>query len=164
VPLYTAGQKIRAAELNALPQMYFVETAVTKNNSAVFSNVTGLAFPAAINSRYFVELFIYYSTNTTRDIQFQWTYPTGATASWGADGTDQAAASNVGDNNRQSLAISGIHAFAGDSIDSNCTPTASFLTDATHPGTIQLQFTQKSAGATDTIIRAGSCMRVTQLA
>lgn len=163
--LYTAGQKIRASELNQLPQMYFVTSDLTKNNSITLGNVTGLGFAAGVSSRYLIELFLFYRTNITADIRFAWSYPTGANARWGADGTEIGAGSSIGSNNHQSLSESGVHAFTGDNgVDAYCCPVAQFTTDATHPGTIQLQFAQYLANGSDTIVRSGSTMRVTQTA
>jgi hypothetical protein len=163
--LYVAGQRIRASELNRLPQMYYVTSAVTKNNSSTFSDVTGLGFSADASSRYFVECFIFFSTAAARDIKFQWTFPSGATGYWGASGTESGDADCVGDGNRQSLNMQtpGVHAFAGDNgVDSWCDPHLTCLTSTT-PGTIQLQFAQLSASGSDTIVRAGSAIRVTKL-
>jgi hypothetical protein len=166
MPQYTAGQRIRGSEINALPQMYFVAADVTKNNSTVFSNVTGLAFTAEANAKYLVELFLAYQTDATRDIRFQWTFPAGATAWWGADGVDAGSGSGAsGSINRQTLAANGIHGFNGEpavGVNTNAKPTAVFTTAGT-AGTIQLQFAQLTAGAFNTTVLAGSCMRVTRL-
>lgn len=162
---YVAGQRIRASELNRLPQMYYVNTSVIKNNSIAFTNVTGLAFSAEANSRYFVECFLFYNTAAARDIRFQWAFPVGTTGWFGASGTESSSANSVGLGNRQSLPVEtpGVHAFAGDStIDSWADPAATILTGVT-PGSVQLQFAQLSVGATDTIVRAGSTIRVTKL-
>lgn len=163
--LYAAGQVIRANEINALPQIYFVAADIVKNNSNVFSDVTGLAFPADANSRYLVECFIFYRTPAARDIKLTWTFPAGTLGSWGADGIEIGAANSVGQVNRQTVPPSGgIHAFNGDDgLDVNAKPTATFLTAGT-AGTIQLQWAQFSAGASDSTIRNGSCIRVTKMA
>lgn len=164
--LYGAGQVIRANEINALPQLYFVAADVVKNNSSVFSDVTGLAFPADANSRYLVECFLAYQTDATRDIKFQWSYPAGTTAWWGADGIEAGASGSVGQVNRQTLPIVQPHAFAGEnaaSVDVNAKPVAMFIT-AGVAGTIQLQWAQLTAGAFNSTVRNGSCIRVTKMA
>jgi hypothetical protein len=165
--LYAAGQVIRANEINSLPQLYFVATDVVKNNSATFSDVTGLAFPADANSRYLVECFIAYQSDSTRDIKLQWTYPAGATAWFGADGVEAGSgAGATGGVNRQTLTAAGIHGFNGENaagVDVNAKPVAMFIT-AGVAGTIQLQFAQLTAGPFNTTVRNGSCIRVTKMA
>lgn len=163
--LYTAGQKIRASELNALPQMVYMtgdQTSTTAYTTS-YVNATGMSFAAEITSRYLAELFLYYNAPAARDIIVAWTVPTGATAQWGAAGVESGAASGgVGQMNGQSVAVTGVHAFAGsDSIDMFAAPVASFLIGGT-AGTVQLKFAQFSAGGTTTL-RAGSAMRITKL-
>lgn len=176
--LYTAGQKVRAAELNTLPQMYYVASDQVKTNTT-FGNVAGLSFSADANTRYLIECFITYLAAVERDMKLQWTYPGTPTGSWwaarGIVSGATADSGSTGDFNGQSVIYSGTHAFAGSSgsgsapSDPNngmmCTPTAMFLTDST-PGTIQLQFAflSTASGTGNCTIKAGSCMRVTKLA
>jgi hypothetical protein len=161
---YTAGQRIRGSEINALPQLYYVTTDIVKNNSTVLTNVTGLAFPAEVNARYLVELFLAVQSDATRSVKFAWTYPAGATAWFGADGVAWGEGSSVGKVNRQSLNQVGIHAFSGENgagIDVFIKPTAMFITP--NAGTVQLQWAQQVAGAFNSTIRNGSCMRVSRM-
>lgn len=163
--LYVSGQRIRASELNRLPQTYFTTVDQVKNNSSTFSNVTGLSFAAEASSRYLVECFLFFNSAAARDIKLQWTVPAGTTGWWGANGVQSGNGDCVGEDNRQSLSISapGVHAFAGDNgVDTWCSPSATVLTGVT-AGTLQLQFAQLSAGGSDTILRAGSAIRVTKL-
>lgn len=162
--LYVAGQRIRASELNRLPQMYYVTADVPWSNDT-FANVTGLSFAADASTRYFAECFISFEAPEAADIWFGWTYPTGTTAWFGADGVESGAASSVGSVNNQSLTIVGKHAFSGENdagIDTYIRMGASFLVSTT-AGTIQLQAAQLVNTGTDSIVRAGSCMRVSKL-
>lgn len=161
--LYTAGQKVRAAELNALPQMYFMAADISRTTSASYANATGLSFAADASTRYLVECFLSYAAPTAAGIKFQWTYPASTTAWFGADGTTFSANSAVGDINHQSLTVVGEHAFSGDAgVDVLAKPTAMFLLSTT-AGTIQLQFKQQATSGTTTL-RAGSCIRVSKMA
>ncbi len=165
MPLYTAGQKIRASELNALPQTYWLTTDLTSTViwSTAYVNATGLAFAADANAKYLVEMVLYYLAPVARDIVVAWSFPVGSTGWWGADGLDAGSpAGGVGQVNRQAIAIDGIHAFAGgDGIHNNATPNAQFNIGAS-AGTVQFKFAQLSQGGS-TILKNGSCMRVTKL-
>ena len=165
MPLYAAGQKIRGSEINALPQVYHTVTdqASTVAWTSAYVNAVGLAFAAEASARYLAELFLFYNAPTARDIMCIWSYPAGASGSWGADGLEAGAGTgSVGQVNRQSLPPNQPHAFAGSDTQDTCAfPVASFLIGAT-PGTVQFRFAQLSAGGS-TILRAGSCMRVSRL-
>jgi hypothetical protein len=162
MPLYAAGQKIRGSEINALPQLYRV-AADQSNNTASFVDVAGLAFTGEINAVYLVECFLVYLSPAARDIKFQWSIPLGTVGWWGADGIETGG-TTVGQVNRQTLAIQtpGVHAFAGDTLESNAKPVAWVFIGGT-PGTVKLQFAQLSAGAGPTTIRSPSCIRVGRL-
>ena len=161
--LYVAGQRIRASELNRLPQMYYVTSDLTKTTSTVYSNVTGLAFAADAATRYFVEFHIAFEAPAAADICFQWSGPGTPTGLMCANGVESGdATGDVGDDNRQAVdLITGEVAFAGAGAqDCNCSPWATLLSDTA--GTFQLKYRQLvSSGST--IIRAGSVMRITKL-
>jgi hypothetical protein len=166
MPLYTAGQRIRGSEINALPQVYCMTADLTSTVifTTAYVNATGLAFAAEANARYLVELFLHYNAPAARDIMCAWTYPAGATGRWGADGIESGSGGGaVGQVNRQSLAENGAHAFNGsDAIDVFAAPVTSWLIGTT-PGTVQFKFAQLSAGGS-TILKAGSAMRVSRMA
>jgi len=165
MPLYTAGQRIRGSEINALPQTYRVTTDQS-NNTVSLINCAGLAFTGEVNAAYLVECFLFYSAKMATDIAVQWTCPSGASGFWGASGTESGSGSGaVGQVNRQGLPIpTGLHAFNGDDgvAAVYADPVASiFLTNA---GTVQLQFRQLTVNTPNpTIIRAGSAIRVSRL-
>jgi hypothetical protein len=178
VTLYTAGQKVRAAELNTLPQMSNVVSDQV-NASTTFANVAGMSFSADASTRYFIEFFISYLAAIERDMKLQLQFPVGTTGWFTARGIDAAApaganAGSTGDFNGQSLGPNGVHAFAGSSgaglapaDPANgmfCSPSAMLLT-STLAGTIQLQFAllATGSGAGNCTIKAGSGMRVTKL-
>lgn len=162
MPLYTAGQRIRGSEINALPQLYRVATDQT-NNTASFVDCAGLAFTGEVNGLYLVECFLIYKSPAARDIKFQWVIPGGTTGWWAANG-NETGSNTVGQTNRQTLPFSQPHGFAGDDgLENNATPWAYVALGGTS-GTVKLQYGQLSAGTGPTVIRAGSCIRVSRQA
>jgi hypothetical protein len=168
--LYTAGQRIRGSEINALPQVYRTTTDQQKID-ANYSNALGLSFPGDASAWYLIECFLFYHAATTVDIVFKWAAsPAGITGWWGADGIEAGAASGgVGQVNRQAVILPGAeHAFSGWSGGSNddmfAAPVAT-LQMGTTAGTVQLQYRQLTAnGGSPAILRGGSCMRVSRIA
>jgi hypothetical protein len=184
MPLYAAGQKIRGSEINALPQLY---RTVTDQSAADATprDAVGLGFQGEINAWYLIECFLFYkamgaAAGGSGDIRVQWRFPSGVTGWWGADGINAGdPGGSVGQVNRQSIlfrdlatSIAGVHGFNGGDATVQSTPPgvdvfakpAATIQIAATPGTVQLQFGQLSANATATILRAGSCIRVSRLA
>jgi hypothetical protein len=166
--LYTAGQRIRGSEINALPQLYRT-TGDQSNNTVSYSNVNGLSFPADINGWYLIECFLFYKANINPgDLMVRWQFPAATSGWWAADGvaSDQAGGS-VGTVNRQSVLFNtpGEHAFnGGDGIDVFAKPAATIQLGA-NAGTVQLQYRQLTVNSGNpTTIRAGSAIRVSRLA
>jgi hypothetical protein len=177
MPLYTAGQKIRGSEINALPQVYRTVSDQSKTD-ATYSNVVGLSFPGEINAWYLIECFLFYHAHSSVDIKFKWAAtPAGITGWWGADGitSDVTIAAGppgvggaVGVVNKQAIILPAAeHAYNGDdsaSVDVLAKPVATMQLAAV-AGTVQLQFCQRVAnGGSPATLRGGSCMRVSRIA
>ena len=166
MPLYTAGQRIRGSEINALPQMYYTTADLTSTVAFTTSyvNATGLSFAAEVNARYLAEVVLFYNAPAGSDIMCAWTVPAGTTGRFGADGVESGSGGGaVGQVNRQALAVNGAHAFNGDNgVDVLAKIATSFVIGGT-PGTVQFKFAQLTAGGS-TVLRSGSCMRVSRLA
>jgi hypothetical protein len=169
--LYTAGQRIRGSEINALPQLYRVATDQS-NNTISYVNCTGLSFPADINGWYLIECFLFYMAHSAADMLCRWQFPTGTAGWWAADGIEAGQTTpipSVGTVNRQStlFATPGEHGFAGSSgapTDTFAKPAATIQIGA-NAGTVQLQYRQFNVNSGNpTIIRAGSCIRVSRIA
>jgi hypothetical protein len=176
--LYTAGQRIRGSEINALPQLYRVTTAQTCNNDTALRDLAGLAFAADANAWYLVECFLAYHAHESGDIKFAWA-PAGLfvqgdnpqyTGSWwSAQGLDPIGMAGV--NGSPGLldaainaTLTGSHARSGDnSVPVLACPVAFVQIGAT-AGTVRLQWAQQTAFVHPTTIRTGSCMRVSRLA
>jgi len=171
---YTAGQRIRGSEINALPQMYRVTTPQICNNSTAMRDVAGLSFSGEVNAAYLVECFLAYHATEAGDIKFAFSVPSGTvqgdspvyTGSWWAvvgiepgqsGGTpgllDAAIKASVTD----------FHPRSGDnSVPVFAMPVA-FIQLGGTAGTVKLQFAQSAGAVHDTTIRVGSCMRVSRL-
>jgi len=165
MPLYAAGQRIRGSEINALPQVYYTTADLTSTVAftTAYINATGLAFAAEVNARYLAELFLFYRAPMGNDIMCAWTYPSGTTGWFGADGIESGSGGGaVGQVNRQALTVNGAHAFNGDNgVDVLAKIATSFVIGGT-PGTVQFKFAQLVAGGS-TILRSGSAMRVSRM-
>ena len=165
MPIYEAGQRIRASELNTLPQTYYVETDQVKNNSATPSNITGLSFAAEANARYVIEGMMFCSSGTTPDIRFYWTVPAGTTGIWTTRGVHLPVNSRIGAIDTGLVAIANSLPVSGDSggvPGFSFGPSVSIKIGST-AGTVQAQFSQDTANASDTKILAGSFLRVHQI-
>jgi hypothetical protein len=172
---YTAGQRIRGSEINALPQVYRVQTPQICNNSATLRDVAGLAFSAEVNGWYLVECFLAYHATQAFDIKFAWVVPSGTVQGdspiytgswWSAQGVDPG--SSVGTPGALDAAINlslpTSHARSGDDVVPVLACPVAFVQLGGTAGTVKLQFAQSVAGVHDTTIRTGSCMRVSRLA
>lgn len=174
MPLYTAGQRIRASEINALPQLYRVTTPQICNNSATLRDVTGLAFQADINALYLVECFLFCHVSTAGNIKFAWVVPSGtlqtdsptqyAGSIWGAQGIVSSAGSGAGSlDSRVSAALTTAQARSGDAGTAILLCPVMVVAIGTTSGTVKLQYAQNAATVHDTTVRAGSTMRVSRL-
>lgn len=140
------------------------------NASTTMINAGGLAVTLAANSVYKIEAFIIYRSSIAADMALGFTFPTGMTGWWVTRGvqlglTPAATVEGLMRFNTFSgpagpAAVGG----GGATTDLACTPIGVFVTDATHAGTLQLQFTQQNSDATDTKIRAFSWLMATKVA
>src|SRR5262249_11988175 len=78
-PVINAGKRITTSLLNAMiPVTVYKSADQTVNNSATFVDAADLGFTAEANATYKIRLWAAYSSNTTPDIKFNWTTPSGA--------------------------------------------------------------------------------------
>jgi hypothetical protein len=174
MPLYAAGQKIRGSEINALPQAYRVSAPQICNNSATLRDVAGLAFQGEINAWYLVECFLGAHVHPTGRIKLQWDVPAGAEAGPGGAYTGSMwtvqgilSTENAAQGKLDSTLIANVeqpHVRSGDIDEALMLVPIAMIVMAGTPGTCKLQFAQSVVTVHDTVIRAGSCMRVSRLA
>lgn len=156
---FVAGQKVRASELNALPQSVVCTSDQTVNNSTTLQNVTGISFSVDADTRYAVEVTVIYTSNPTADLKLGWSYPTGTTGYWASFGITTADTNRIGPidggalSEASTLTVTGDSDFAGVAVMAR--PAFTFLTSSTS-GTVQLRFAQATANASNTVIKAGS--------
>lgn len=169
---FTAGQKLRAAELNALAIGVAMTADVTVNNSATLVNATGLSIPLEANSSYGLDGWLHWTSDPTADIKFMYTYPAGCTGFWAGIGPVRDTAPVAGSERKNyvdfgSVALTSALGFAGDDEFSATVYVSGiprgYIVVAGTAGTLQLQFAQNTATVSNTILRAGSWLRVTKL-
>ncbi len=137
---------------------------VTKNNSTTLGDVTGCGVALAANAGYLVEAWLAYDSNNTADIRFSWTVPSGATGTWAGFGVPTADTDRIGEQDTGVVLFGTLLAFTGDGggVPASAKP-AGFITTASTAGTLQLQFAQNVANVSNTIVKAGSWVRVTRV-
>jgi hypothetical protein len=179
---FTVGQKLLASQLATIQGLVAnglsVPTGVgaiidpyctadtTVNNSTTLVNVTGLSASLEANAKYSMDGFIAYTSGATPDIKFAWTVPSGATGWWAAWSTSTAAAGTVGSvvSFWDTTFTAAQSAGGSDTLSGNCSCLPHAYVVTTNAGTIQLQFAQNTANASNTIVRAGSWLRFRRVA
>lgn len=159
---FTAGMEPTATQLDATVPVYARKQAdETVNGSAVLQNDDDLAWPVAANAVYEFELHMLASSGTTPDLKTAFSFPTGMTGTLygiGPDsaGTPPAVTFDAG-------ALSATLNWNGTGANSHYMLWG-ILTVASTAGTLQLQWSQVTSNASNTIMRAGSYGKVTRIA
>lgn len=155
---FVAGQKVRASDLNILSRVAFKTSAQTVNNSAtlVADSQLFIAVPANTNC-IFTSRFVY-TSGTTPDIKFAFTYPVGAVGSYTLYGI-AAGTSSISAFHQTETSVSALEGGTGQA----CTMTGSWTIGA-NAGVIQLVWAQNTANASNTQVLAGSFIRLDQVA
>lgn len=133
----------------------------TVNNSAALVNVTGFVFPIVTSGIYGWRVDMFYDSSTTEDIQFAFTWPGGSTARWGGIGMMDVGATSPGvvKNATQNTSGTAI-TYGGSGVGTVITGSLFGEIQAGGNGTVQWQFAQAAAAATNTTIRRSTRMRV----
>jgi len=160
--LPSAGAKLRAVTLGSAiteirPLAGYATAATTVNNSVTLVNATGLAVVMVANARWKWDLMAQYTSTTTADIKFGWTYPTGATLDWGGIGYNTAEAF-TGFGGQTEVSVpglggtgSGLHLFG-------------WVVTGSTAGTLQVQFAQNTLTGVNTSVDIGTILILTRLA
>jgi hypothetical protein len=155
-PTFPSGHKPDADEFGALLSIFAIKTLnEIVNNSATLQNDNELLATVAASSTYEVYCHLFYTSGTSPDIKFGWTGPSGATLTWtSVDPFNTSwAKKSIGD----SLAI-------GTSGADESALLIGVLVVSTTAGTLQLQWAQNGAIASDTIVYANSYLRLRRVA
>lgn len=144
-----------------------MSTDVTVNNTTSFTDATGLSFAVVSGATYKFEAWLRYSSGNTPDMKFQPSSPSGTTGHWSliGYGRDVSPAIDVGSGAAFMVADIGTSlTVGGDSTGTAlmaCLATGYFITTAA--GTFKLRLGQRTATASNTVLRAGSFMSLTRL-
>lgn len=161
-----AGARLSAATLSTLitevRPLRARKTAIqTVNNSAVLQNDNTLFLAVEASTVYHMESRIIHNSGTTPDFKAGWTYPTGLTMHYNRLGVGLAGGGNV------HLLFSSIETTS--ILDDGFAADRSFMmwgevTVSTTAGTLQFQWAQNTANASDTSVLAGSYLKLTKVA
>lgn len=154
---YTVGA-ITAAQLEAVvPRIGFKTSAQTVNNSTVLVSDSQLFVTVAANTSYVFTGRFLYTSSTTPDIKFGFTYPVLATATYTLYGI-AAGGATLGAFHQTETSVGALE--GGTTIA--CTMTGSWTIGA-NAGTVQLQWAQNTANASNTQVLAGSFLELVQV-
>ena len=175
MPQFVAGQKIRASDLNAgQPLLARVASDVTTISNTTLINITGLVVAVEANSTYAIDGWIFYQSPSAADIKLNVTLPSGAVCTMGAYGPPTTGAPFSGTSPRVNYLDMGVFASSGGSylhggdtefagVWASLRPAGVLVTSST-AGNLQFQFAQNTSTATNTIVKAGSWLRLVKLA
>jgi hypothetical protein len=135
------------------------------NNSTTLVNVTGLSVPVAANAVYYVTGLIFYSTPTAADIKFAFTTPASSSGRWQLLGFNTGGTTVFNSVHSGTSAWTATNTATGglDATEFAARPVGLLVTAGT-AGTLQAQFAQNTATATDSTINAHSFIRAERLA
>ena len=175
---FAAGQKLRVSDLtggtggsSGSPVgsgVVIMSSDVTVNNTTTVTDATGLTFSVIANATYQFEAWLRYNGGSTPDIKFQWSSPSGTTGFWSLVGhaRDTSPALDTGAGGTWVVeAIGTSKTVAGDATGTLLlAATAKGYITTTTAGTFKLQVAQRTATASNTVLRTGSYMSLTRIA
>jgi hypothetical protein len=123
----------------------------TVNNTATLANDSDLAWPVLANAVYELRMLILYNSGTVPDIKFAWTIPVGLAMTWVVTGFDTAGSFLFGniDAEGSTRALGGTGANLAAEV-------SGIVNVGVNSGTLQLQWAQNTANASNTVVKAGS--------
>lgn len=142
----------------------------TVNNSTTLQNDDHLFFPIEVNEVWFASAYLRtQGASANADFKFGWTGPTGATASWAVSGLAStsnfnwsAVATTVANNGALAIgSSSSVGALAG---EAPVLIAGWFFADASHAGTIRLQWAQATQTVEDNKILKNSFLHIRRIA
>lgn len=98
-PVFTAGQRITASELNKGKLEFVTNSSGAQTNATTtFANATDLVFTVESSARYWIHVLIGYDAPTATDIKFDWSMPSGATTARNCEYLALATTTNIDSN------------------------------------------------------------------
>jgi len=164
---FTAGQKVRASQINQHVLLFGMASAdLTSTSDTTLSNVTGMAIAVEADSVYVLDGWVgYTSTSATPDLKAAFTVPASTTGFWTLFGMDTADTS-PGDINTAYAAALTTTLTAG--TDATFTQQSAaiygFVDTAGTAGTIQFQAAQNTSSGTAMVVKTGSWIRLQKVA
>lgn len=149
---------ITAAQVEAIvPRIGFKTSTQTVNNSATLVSDSQLFVTVEANTTYIFTGRFLYTSGTTPDIKFGFVYPASATATYTLYGiaSGGSALSAFHQTESSVAALEGGTAIA-------CTMVGSWQIGA-NPGTVQMQWAQNTATASNTQVLSGSFIRLDEV-
>lgn len=135
------------------------------NNSAALTNVTNFSFTVVTSGVYQWRNDLFYDSSTTEDIQFAYTWPGGSTVRWGGLSMMDVGATSPGVVKNATQNTSGVGiTYGGSGVGTVITGSLIGEIVAGGNGTVQMQFAQAAAAATNTTLRSRSRMHVWRVA
>ena len=169
---FAAGQKVTASALNDLISGAYLAADQTVTNSTTLVNATGLAFALAADAVYAIDGWLRWTSNPTADLKVGWAIPGSADGWWTLGGPyipgspATAGRERVNYLDTSTVALTSALSAAGDDESTGTIDLSAILRGyitTSIAGTLQLQFAQNTANASDTILGEGSWLRVTRL-
>ncbi len=146
---FTAGQKVRASEINrGVPTIIRATADTSVVSSTALVNATGLVAPVEASAHYWWRLLLLFNSAATPDGKVAWTVPTGADGWWGTVG-QTVGVTDYGDS--ATLLIDGAFTLA---------VLEGWLVTSSTAGNLQLRWAQNASNATPAIVRAGSMLSI----
>lgn len=159
---FSAGQTLTAAGLNAaiagVATLKARQTAQVDKTNNTFADLTGLSVQVEANKTYRVQgRLLVTGANTTHDVKFQLSMPSGATVQWSVYGGDTSITANPMSINLGST--SGSHA-RGTTASTLAMPFEGVITVAGTAGTVQMQGAQNTTDPGTLSFLVGSVMEL----
>ena len=157
-PNWAAGQRVTAAALaSAFPLTAYKTLDEPLANSAALQNDGALFVPVVAGAAYALDAFIQFLASAPPDIRFDWTIPAGAAMTYAALGTG---ASNFTDYDASVVSNSTVRNAKGNGgVVQSINTRGHLLTGAT-AGVLQFRWAQNTSNAAQTIVKAGSWIRL----
>lgn len=154
---FLVGTNTAAKAEAIVPRIALKTAAQTVNNSTTLVSDSQLAVTVAANTSYVFTARLLYTSSTTPDIKFGFAYPLLATATYTLYGIASGGATLAGFHQTETSvgALEG-----GTAIAATMTGT---WTIGANAGTVQLQWAQNTANASNTQVLTGSFLRLDQV-
>lgn len=135
----------------------------TRNNSTTFLSSTDLILPVGQNINYILESQLIVDSGTTPDVKWNFSIPSGASlrlSGWNAGTGDTATQTGIihDANDSTTFASEG----GGSGVMITCRPGGRLAVGNT-AGSLTVQFAQNTANASNTILKAGSWIRLSRV-